>query len=117
MVSLVGWKQFECNILPIITRVTEHNFNSVVRRVWVVMMKGTFVELSVYASTQNPQSKSMFLKGPTAKDFVGADPAIAAGLKIVHGIMATCGEQNCRDEIENYVSGNDKVIVSFLITP
>ena len=84
MESLIGWKRYACNMLPSFQAVTEMNFNSVLRRSWVMQMRATFVERRVYDTIVDPDSKGFFLKDPTAKDFVVSKPASAAGWKIVH---------------------------------
>ena len=107
MESLIGWKRFECNVLPTFSSVTEVNFNSVMRRSWVMQMLATFVEQSVLSKIENPAAKGIFLKDPTAKDFVVSDPAVGAGWKMVHAWMAKYSEQNCYDRIEECVDGHD----------
>ena len=108
MEALVGWKRYECNILPTFQGVTENNFESVMRRMWVMQMRATFVDQRQYATIQDPESKGVFLKDPTARDFIVSEPAKAAGWKIVHGWMMKYTAQQCRDEIESYVDGYDK---------
>jgi hypothetical protein len=108
MEPLVGWKRYECNLLPTFVGVTEHNFNSVMRRGWVMSLQATLVEPSVYGSMEDPESKGFFIKDPAARDFVISDPAKAAGWKIMHGVMASFSESRCYQEIEDYVDGHDK---------
>lgn len=108
MESLIGWTRFECNVLPCFQGVTEQNFNSVLRRGWVMQMLATFVEKRVYDTIENPESKGVFLKDPNARDFVVSSPAVGAGWKIMHGWMTKYSEKQCYEEIENYVDGADK---------
>ena len=68
MESLIGWKRFECNVLPTFSGITEENFNSLMRRAWVMIMRGSIVEKHVYDTIVNPAFKGIFLKDPTAKD-------------------------------------------------
>jgi hypothetical protein len=68
MVALIGWKRFECNILPLFSGVTEANFNSVMRRSWVMQMLATFVDRATLATIPDAEQKGIFLKDPTAKD-------------------------------------------------
>ena len=108
MEALIGWKRYECNILPRFTGITEVNFNSLMRRSWVMQMKATFLDAAAYARVQNPESKGVFLKDPSLKDFVVSEPAKAAGWKILRGWMAAHNEKACYDTIEAYVDGHDK---------
>jgi hypothetical protein len=108
MEALIGWKRYECNILPRFTGITEVNFNSLMRRSWVMQMKATFLDAAAYARVQNPESKGVFLKDPSLKDFVVSEPAKAAGWKILRGWMAAHNEEACYDTIEAYVDGHDK---------
>merc|ERR1712122_179672 len=70
MVSLTGWRRFECNILPQFPGVTEANFNSVMRRAWVMFLKARFADADVLAQIDDAAEKGYFLKDPTAKDFM-----------------------------------------------
>ena len=68
MESLIGWKRFECNVLPSFSGITEENFNSLMRRAWVMIMRATIVEKHVYDKIVNPASKGIYCKDPKGKD-------------------------------------------------
>ena len=51
--------------------------------------------------------QGVFLKDPSAKDFVRSGVAVIAGWKILHGHMAKYTAAQCYAHIEGYVDGDD----------
>ena len=67
MQELTGLKRYECNLLPSFKGINEMNFNSLMRRSWLMVMLARFVEKSVYDTIDNPSAKGIFLKDASAK--------------------------------------------------
>jgi hypothetical protein len=74
----------------------------------VIKHQARFVEQSVLDTIENSDAKGIFLKDPSAKEFVRSGPAICAGWKMLHGHMAQFTAAQCYNHIENYVDGWDK---------
>ena len=107
MVELTGMKRFEMNKLPDFGDVEEAVFNSILRRSLVIKHEARFVERDVLQNIENADAKGIFLKDPTAKEFVRSGPAITAGWKMLHGHMAQYTTAQCYNHIEQYVDRFD----------
>jgi hypothetical protein len=103
MVELVGLKRFEMNKLPDFGVIDNAVFNSILRRSLVIKHESRFVEQDVLDKVAGAAAKGIFLKDPTAKDFVRSGGAVVVGWKMLHGHMAKYSAAECYNHIEHYV--------------
>ena len=89
MQELVGLKRFEMNLLPSFQGVDELVFNSVMRRALLIQFSSRFVDSSVHRQIPDAHKKGIFVKDPSAKDFVRSRPAVCAGWKLLHNHLAS----------------------------
>ncbi len=82
LVELPGWKRLELNSLVKFSGVTDSNFNSILRRGWVMTYKARFMERD-YLETSYPNhaADGVFPRDLYLKEFLRSGPAIAATLR------------------------------------
>ena len=107
MIELIGWKRIESNKVLKIPGVDESNFESVLRRFLIIVLRARFVDAATLATLQNPSDNGIFLKDPNLKDRLTSGSRIVAGWKVMHGFMRAYNAQQAYDLIESYVNGRD----------
>ena len=96
LVSVTGWKRIEVNKMFEFTDITENDIESIIRRFSVIKIKAKFFEKAFIESTmRNPEEKGIFIRDPTAKEFLTCRHGIGAG----HRIQQMFGEDNSNDSL------------------
>lgn len=105
MLNLVAWKRLETNRPLMFHGVNDTNFPSILRRSFVWIPKGRFLDASILASRYpHHEADGVFPKDPDLKVFLSSGPCIAAGLHLQHGFEAKNDRLRCRTLIEQYAA-------------
>ena len=106
MMRITGWKRLEVNRPMQFTGVTEHNFNSVLRRALVYEISARFMDATLLKEIKfrDHESRGIFAVDPNLQSFVTSAPAVAGALRIQHGFESQHNAEACIGLIEQYAS-------------
>ena len=107
MVKLVGWKRFEMNNLIEFKGVSGQTINSIFRRMWVCVLKASFLRKNEWLKIESPEPKGAFLRDDSLETFVNSGPAACAHLLLLRGFLSARSQKCCEDVIEKYANGGD----------
>ena len=104
MLRIVGWKRLEANRHLSFTGVTEHNFNSILRRSFVYLINARFVEAShlTDAKYQDHRLDGIYPSDPELHHFVVSSPAVGAAIRKQHAFESLHSQAECLRLIDAY---------------
>ena len=104
MLRIVGWKRLEANRHLSFTGVTEHNFNSTLRRSFVYLINARFVEAShlTDAKYQDHHLDGIYPSDPELHHFVVSSPAVGAAIRKQHAFESLHSQPECLRLIDAY---------------
>ena len=98
LVYLKGWKRMAMNKLLDFEGVSEHNFESILRRCPIIRIMASFYEPGMLdgISQEDRNASGLFELDPDMEEFDVSGPACAAGLKLPYAFDATHNKTACR---------------------
>ena len=111
MLRIVGWKRLEANRHLSFSGVTEHNFNSILRRSFVFRINSRFVEEShlTRANYKQHHMDGIYASDPALHQFVISTPAVGAAIRMQHAFESRHSQADCLRLIDAYCNqGGDR---------
>ena len=115
--SIQGWKRMEMNKLLQFDHITEHNFESILRRIAIIKIKAMFFDKAAIEKLRETtgehslEEAGIFERDTSLLAFMSAGPACAAGHRSQLMFERKHDEAACRQAVQGYTrcGGDDGV--------